>query len=52
MGILIENNPHIMEDLGLIADALVIPGRGYIHWDETTKSFIEGLMLYIASSPR
>jgi len=52
MGILTEDNRHIVEDAGLIADALVIPGGGDIHWDETARSFIEGLILHVATCPR
>lgn len=51
MGILTEDNRHIVEDAGLIADALVIPGGGDIHWDETAKNFIEGLILHVATWP-
>lgn len=51
MAILTEDNRHIVEDAGLIADALVIPGGGDIHWDETAKSFIEGLILHVATWP-
>lgn len=49
MAILTEDNRHIVEDAGLIADALVIPGGGDIHWDETAKNFIEGLILHVAT---
>lgn len=51
MGILTPDNRHIVEDAGLIADALVIPGGGDIHWDETAKNFIEGLILHVATWP-
>lgn len=45
-------NRHIVEDAGLIADALVVPGGGNeIHWDETAKNFIEGLILHVATFP-
>ncbi|MGE0269616.1 MAG: type IV secretory system conjugative DNA transfer family protein [Candidatus Omnitrophota bacterium] len=49
MAILTSANRHIVEDAGLIADALVIPGGGDIHWDETAKNFIEGLILHVAT---
>lgn len=51
MGILTPDNRHIVEDAGLIADALVIPGGGELHWDETAKNFIEGLILHVATWP-
>ena len=47
-----DKNRHIVEDAGLIADALVVPGGGSeIHWDETAKNFIEGLILHVATFP-
>lgn len=49
MATLTDSNPHIIEDAGLIADALVIPGGGDIHWDETAKNFIEGVILHVAT---
>lgn len=52
MAILTQDNRHIVEDAGLIADAIVIPGGGDIHWDETAKSFIEGLILHVATCPQ
>lgn len=52
MGILTEDNRrHIVEDAGLIADALVIPGGGDIHRDEIAKNLIEGLILHVATWP-
>jgi type IV secretion system protein VirD4 len=44
-------SPTVIEDAGLIADALVVPGGGDdTHWDESAKAFIEGLLLHVATS--
>ena len=51
MAALTEENPHIVEDAGLVADALVVPSGGDIHWDEAAKNFIEGLILHVATYP-
>lgn len=40
----------IIEDAGMIADALVVPSGGKDpHWDESARNFIEGLILHIVS---
>ena len=40
----------VIEDAGMIADALVVPSAGKDpHWDESARNFIEGLILHIAS---
>ena len=43
----------IIEDAGLIADALVITAAGSRdpHWDESAKNFIEALILHVATDP-
>lgn len=42
----------IIEDAGLIADALVVPGgKDDSHWDESAKAFIEGLILHVVTWP-
>jgi type IV secretion system protein VirD4 len=42
-----------VEDAGLIADALVIPsGAGDPHWDESARTFIEGVILEVATAER
>ncbi len=42
----------VIEDAGMIADALVIPSGGKDpHWDESARNFIEGLILHIVSAP-
>ena len=51
--ILDENSPTLIEDAGLIADALIIPAPGSKepHWDESAKQFLEGVILHVATSP-
>lgn len=51
MTILTEDNKNIVEDAGLIADALVVPSGGDVHWDESAKNFIEGVILHVATCP-
>lgn len=41
----------IIEDAGLISDALVIAGGKDPHWDESAQVLIEGLLLHIATDP-
>ena len=45
LSVLTLDNPTIIEDAGLIADALVVtaPDSKDPHWDESGKNFIEGL---------
>lgn len=40
------------EDAVLITDALVIPGGLDPHWDESARTFIEGVILEVATAPR
>lgn len=41
----------VIEDAGLIADALVVPsGSKDTHWDESARAFIEGLILHVVTS--
>ena len=51
MAMLTLDNKNIVEDAGLIADALVVPSGGDMHWDESAKNFIEGVILHVATSP-
>jgi len=39
----------IVEDAGLLADALVVPSGGDSHWDESAKNLIEGAILHVAT---
>lgn len=41
-----------VEDAVLITDALVIPGTGDPHWDESARTIIEGIVLEVASAAR
>ena len=49
--ILESENKRIVEDAGLIADAIVmpVPGSTDPHWDEAAKNIIEGVILHIAT---
>jgi type IV secretion system protein VirD4 len=51
MSILTPSSTTIIEDAGLIADALVIAAGKDPHWDETAKNFIEGVILHVATDP-
>lgn len=42
----------MIEDAVLITDALVIPGSGDPHWDESARTIIEGVILEVASAAR
>lgn len=51
--ILKPDSPSLIEDAGLIADALVVPAPGTKdpHWDESAKQFLEGVILHVATAP-
>ncbi len=53
MSILAPESPTVIEDCGLIADAIVVPADGGKdpHWDESARNLIEGLILHVATSP-
>jgi len=40
----------IIEDAGLIADALIVPSGGDTHWDDSARNFLECVILHIATS--
>ncbi|MCV0381728.1 type IV secretory system conjugative DNA transfer family protein [Nitratireductor sp.] len=42
----------MVEDAVLITDALVIPGTGDPHWDESARTIIEGVILEVATADR
>ncbi len=42
----------MVEDVGLIADALVVPAAGDPHWDESARTLIEGVILEVATAER
>ena len=52
MTVLRLDNPYIVEDAALIADGLVIRSAQEKdpHWDESAKTFITGVLLYVATS--
>jgi type IV secretion system protein VirD4 len=39
-----------IDDLALIADALIVESRGEAHWTDSAKSLLRGLLLYISAS--
>lgn len=53
MAVLKPDSPTIIEDAGLIAEAMVIkpPAQKDQHWDESAQSFIEGVILHVATDP-
>ena len=51
LSILKLTSPTLIEDAGLISDALVIPGGNDPHWDDSARNFIEGLVLHVATYP-
>lgn len=52
LDILDLDSPTLIDDAALIADALVVPSGGDSHWDDSAKSFIEGLVLHVATAPQ
>ena len=51
MAFLNPESETLVEDAGLIADALVVRSGGDTHWDDTARNFIEGLILHVATDP-
>ena len=50
LSILKPDNPTIIEDAGLISDALIIASsHSDPHWDDSARSFIEGVILHVAT---
>lgn len=52
MASIIPESETVIEDAGMIADALVVAAGKDPHWDESARNFIEGLILHVASCPR
>lgn len=52
LSVLDPDSDTIIEDAGLIADALVIasPDQKEPHWDESARNFIEGLILHVVTA--
>lgn len=50
LSLLTRDNPYIVEDAVLIADGLVqrAASEKDPHWDETAKTFLTGILLYVA----
>ena len=46
------DNPTIVEDAGLIADALIVSDSKDPHWSETARDFIEGVILHVVTDHR
>jgi type IV secretion system protein VirD4 len=51
LSILKPDSPTLVEDAGLISDALVIAGGNDPHWDDSARNFIEGIVLHVATYP-
>ena len=49
LSMLDPDSVDIVGDAGLIADALVVPGGGDIHWDESARNFVEGVILHVVT---
>jgi len=50
MVILRPGSRTLIEDAGLIGDAIVVPGNTQDpHWDESSRQFIEGVTLFVAT---
>ncbi|MEZ5529733.1 MAG: type IV secretory system conjugative DNA transfer family protein [Porticoccaceae bacterium] len=50
LSMLYSGSPTIIEDAGLIADALIVPSGGDTHWDDSARNFLEGVILHVATS--
>lgn len=51
--ILRADSPSLIEDAGLIADALVVQESGNKdpHWDSSARNFIEGVIVHVVTAP-
>ena len=50
---ILEDQENIIENAGLIADALVIHSKhGDPHWSESAREVIEGIILHVATYPK
>lgn len=53
LAMLVSGSETIIEDAGMIADAIVVAGNGKDpHWDDSARNFIEGLILHVATDPQ
>jgi type IV secretion system protein VirD4 len=51
LSILYADSPTLVEDAGLISDALVIAGGNDPHWDDSARNLLEGIVLHVATYP-
>lgn len=51
MTILAPTSPTLKEDADLIADAIVVAEGSDPHWDESSKNFLAGVILHVATWP-
>lgn len=51
MTILTPDSPTLVEDAGLIADAIVVSSGGEAHWDDSARNWIETIILHVATHP-
>jgi type IV secretion system protein VirD4 len=52
LSLLDPESETVADDAALIADAIVVPSNDKdLHWDETAKNFIEGVILHVLSAP-
>lgn len=52
MDFLKRDSETLVEDAGLISDALITPSGGDSHWDESAQNFIEGVILHVATASK
>lgn len=50
LAVLEPDSATIIEDAGMIADALIVPAGKDPHWDESARNFLEGLILHVATA--
>ena len=51
LAVLTLDSDSIIEDAGMIADALVVAAGKDPHWDDSARNLIEGLILHVATDP-
>lgn len=52
MMMLDEDSETLIEDAGLIADAMVVASGNDTHWDDSARSLLEALILHVATCER
>jgi type IV secretion system protein VirD4 len=48
---ILDPDGNIVEDAGLIADALIVPSGTDAHWDDTARNLLEGIILHVVTEP-